>query len=129
MTIEIRLDHSIEVAGNTISGLTMRLPKVRDLKAARRCKGDSLDQDVLLYANLCEVEQKTIEELAIVDWDRLNEAYEELTPERPTLPELQTGMKIIARQFHQPFSEVENMTIEDFVDWLLEVKKEQEEGK
>jgi hypothetical protein len=31
-------------------------------------------------------------------------------------------MAILAREYSQPFSEIEDMEIDDFVDWLMHLK-------
>jgi hypothetical protein len=123
--IEIPLQYPQDVRGyGKVTSLTMRRPKVRDLKAARRGEGSEFDRDTLLVANLCDVGVEVIDELDVVDWDALEAQYDEFVPERPSPQELKQGMAILAREYSQPFSEIEDMEIDDFVDWLMHLKNE-----
>jgi len=125
----ITLDHPVDVDSHKYTSLTMRRPKVRDLKVARKVEGDALDQDSALYANLCEVSLKVIDELDPVDFDK---KYEEMIPERPQPSELRMAMGVIAREYGQPFSEIENLEVDEFVDYLRDIlheKSRTKEGK
>jgi len=124
MHIDIPLKEKVKVNGQQYTSLTMRGPKVRDLKVARRSDGSAFDQDVLLAANLCDVPVEVIDELEVVDWDAVQAAYDNLAPERPEMPLLKQGMAILAREYGQQFSEIENMEVDDFVDWLVQIRDE-----
>jgi len=128
----ITLDHPVDVDSHKYTSLTMRRPKVRDLKVARKVEGDALDQDSALYANLCEVSLKVIDELDPVDFEKLDKKYEEMIPERPQPSELRMAMGVIAREYGQPFSEIENLEVDEFVDYLRDIlheKSRTKEGK
>lgn len=125
----ITLDHPVTVDSHNYTSLPMRRPKVRDLKVARKAEGDALDQDSVLYANLCGVDVTVIDELDPTDFEKLDKKYEEMVPERPQPSELRMGMGVIAREYGQPFSEIENMEIDDFVDWLLQIRDEKIKAK
>ena len=128
----ITLDHPVKVDSHNYTLLTMRRPKVRDLKVARKVEGDALDQDSVLYANLCEVDPKVIDELDPVDFKKLDKKYEEMVPDPPQPSELRMAMGVIAREYGQPFSEIENLEIDDFVDYLRDLRDEKikaREGK
>ena len=73
---KITLSHPVEADGRTISTLTMRRPKVRDERDARRIAGDNeADREIALLANLCEVAPETIHELDLGDYRRLQNAF------------------------------------------------------
>ena len=57
--------------GRTVSSLTMRRPKVRDERVAE----DEADQEIALFANLCEVSPDTVHELDMADYRKLQEAF------------------------------------------------------
>ncbi len=75
----IKLQHPIQVGGATIEQVTMRPPRVRDLRAAQRAAGSGAlpgELDVALHANLCEIAPAAIEEMHMVDFRRIQDAYE-----------------------------------------------------
>ena len=71
----VRLDWPVRAEGRTVSSLTMRRPKVRDERDAKRVAEDEGDQEIALLANLCEVAPSTIHELDMVDYRKLQEAF------------------------------------------------------
>lgn len=69
----IKLKYPLE---NGISTLKIRRPKVRDHLAADKVKNISdAEKEINLFANLCEVTPAEIEELDMVDYQQLQEAY------------------------------------------------------
>ena len=77
----ITLKYPVTVDGATHATLTMRRPKVRDERDARRRGGDPVDQELRLFGNLCEIAPNVIEELDAADYDRIQEAYFDFFPE------------------------------------------------
>jgi hypothetical protein len=70
-SVDIILKYPLKSANK----LTMRRVKVRDSLAARKLKGNEADQEIFLFANLCEVSTKQIEALDMADYKQLQEAY------------------------------------------------------
>ena len=73
---KIELAHPVEADGRTIKVLTMRRPKVRDDRDARRAGGsDDAEREIVLLANLCDVAPETVHDLDLADYRRLQDAY------------------------------------------------------
>ncbi|WP_174516837.1 phage tail assembly protein [Wolbachia endosymbiont of Cardiocondyla obscurior] len=63
----ITLNNPITVDGISVSELSMREPKVRDLLAIERIEGEAL-KEVALIANLASVLKEVVEDLCIKDY-------------------------------------------------------------
>ncbi|MFK7865881.1 MAG: phage tail assembly protein [Alphaproteobacteria bacterium] len=72
---KIKLSRPIEWNGTKIGALTMRRPKVRDMIAADRIKGNDGEKEANIFANLCEVELDMILELDLADYQQLQQTY------------------------------------------------------
>jgi hypothetical protein len=70
-SVEIPLKYPLK----STDKLTMRRVKVRDSLAAQKIKGSDAEQEIFLFANLCEVTIKQIEALDMADYKQLQEAY------------------------------------------------------
>lgn len=75
MSKSITLKHPVEFGGQTTEKLEMRVPKVRDSLAAQKAAAHPADQELRLFANLCEVEPAVLEEMHIADYSQLQQAY------------------------------------------------------
>jgi len=71
----ITLKYPIEVAGEKITSLNLRRPKVRDMLAADKSADSEAEKEVAMFANLCEVSRDAILELDGVDYGQLQKAY------------------------------------------------------
>jgi len=71
----ITLKYPIEVAGEKITSLNLRRPKVRDMLAADKSAGSEAEKEVAMFANLCEVSRDAILELDGADYGQLQQAY------------------------------------------------------
>jgi len=72
----IELKYPVESAGNNINNLTMRRSKVKDrLIVAKMKTASDEEKEIRLFANLCEVEPKIIEDLDESDYSNLQKAY------------------------------------------------------
>jgi len=70
--VTVELKYPVTVAGEDIRSLTMRSPKVRDVMASEKAvKGAGFDKSVVLSALMCNVAPAVIEELEMVDFQRL----------------------------------------------------------
>lgn len=72
----ITLDYPVTIDGVEVKTLCMRRPKVKDQLASERSEGTQADREVRLFANLCEVTPATVEELDLVDYQKLQKEYE-----------------------------------------------------
>jgi len=65
-----------------ISYLTMRRPKVRDIRAASKIQGGNVEVEIAMFANLCEVTPEDINNLDMADYDALQKTYESFLSSR-----------------------------------------------
>ena len=75
MQQQIDLLYPIQVDGVQVSYFTMRRPKVRDQKIAEAQGGSDAEREIRLFANLCAVAPRDIEELDMADYAQLQETY------------------------------------------------------
>lgn len=74
--MQIELKYPVESAGETINNLTMRRSKIKDRLLVAKMKTTSDEEkEIRLFANLCEVEPKVIEELDESDYSNLQKVY------------------------------------------------------
>jgi len=72
----IKLNYPIESNGQNISELNMRRSKVKDrLLVAKMKNAPDEEKEIRLFANLCDLEPKAIEELDESDYANLQKAY------------------------------------------------------
>ncbi len=72
----ITLKYPVDVAGQSYDKLSMRRSKIRDRLIVAKMKNVSDEEkEIRLFANLCEVEPKVIEELDEADYSNLQKVY------------------------------------------------------
>jgi hypothetical protein len=72
----IELKYPVEATGETFTNLTMRRSKIKDrLLVAKMKTASDEEKEIRLFANLCEVEPKIIEELDEADYSNLQKVY------------------------------------------------------
>ena len=72
----IKLKYPVEATGETLTSLTMRRSKIKDRLLVAKMKNVSDEEkEIRLFANLCEVEPKLIEELDEADYSNLQKVY------------------------------------------------------
>lgn len=71
----IPLEYPVEVDGAKVKELTMRRPKVRDQKVARKSTKNDADYESVLFANLCEVSPDLIDDLDMKDYKKIQKEY------------------------------------------------------
>ena len=76
MSETVQLSEPLVVEGQEIQSLTMRRPKVRDQILAEKSEGTAAEQEVAMFANLCEVPEAAIQDLDLGDYFQLQEAYQ-----------------------------------------------------
>lgn len=72
---KIELQVPVQVDGVEVRTLTMRAMKARDRLVVDKVRGGEFEKELILIANLCEVERVVIEELEMVDYLELQRAY------------------------------------------------------
>jgi len=70
----IELKHPIVMDEQTLTRLTMREPKVKDQLQTEKIPTIGL-REATLFARLCDVELRVIEELPLADYQKLQEVY------------------------------------------------------
>lgn len=75
MRTDITLDYPIEIDGVEVKVLKMRRPKVRDMIAATKGRGDNAESEAKLFANLCELTEEDIRELDLADYKKLQDTF------------------------------------------------------
>ncbi len=72
----IKLKYPVEITGESFDKLTMRRSKIKDRLLVAKMKNSSDEEkEIRLFANLCEVEPKVIEELDESDYANLQKTY------------------------------------------------------
>ena len=69
-------EYPVVLDGQEVTELQIRRAKARDSRDAQRGGGGSADNEIRLFANLCEVAPAVIEELDMADYMRLQKVYE-----------------------------------------------------
>ena len=75
----IQLKTPIQVNGATVSLLSMRRPKVKDMRAAAAAASDPASQEITLIANLCDLAPSDIEELDFGDYAAIQKVLKRFT--------------------------------------------------
>lgn len=71
----VPLKYPKTVNGVQITGLSMRRSTVLDRRIASKVSTDPVDQEIRLFANLCDVPEDVINALDEVDYDQLQDTY------------------------------------------------------
>lgn len=79
MNQTIKLSAPVKIDGVETDSLIMREPSVEDMLAVKKGKGSAEDQELSLFANLCEVGPEVIRGLKFRDYRRLQKAFGILT--------------------------------------------------
>lgn len=74
--MDITLKHPVKLAtGQTLGKVTLRRPKVKDLKAAQRVSDKTEEQELALIAMLAGLTPEDIEELDLADYKAIAESF------------------------------------------------------
>lgn len=72
----VRLSRATEVNGVKLDRLTLRVPEIGDLRAAKKIAGsDNEEQEIVLFASLAGCAPADISRLAVKDYNRVQESY------------------------------------------------------
>ncbi|MFB9149516.1 phage tail assembly protein [Roseovarius ramblicola] len=72
---EITFDRPVVIDGKEVTSLTMREPTVDDQLAAQESGGTDAQQEMRLFANLCEVSPEDIRRLPLKAYVAMREAF------------------------------------------------------
>lgn len=67
----IKLDYPIDLEGRKLTEITLRRPKVKEARDARKKHKDEADQEISLLATLSGLPPSAIEDLDIADYTKL----------------------------------------------------------
>lgn len=68
-----KLDYPVSVEGQpTLDELTLRRPKVRDIRALQKGKGDEADRSLAMIADLAQISPAQLDELDPTDLAKIN---------------------------------------------------------
>lgn len=68
----ITLDYPVTFGGETVSSLSFRRPKVRDIRRLATADGGDADRSIKMMADLCEREVDLLDEMDPVDFAKIN---------------------------------------------------------
>ena len=74
----VPLKYPVTVDGHAYAELVMRRATKRDDLNVRRAKGDPADQEIRMFANLCEIAPDVVEELDLGDYLAIQTAFKEM---------------------------------------------------
>lgn len=74
---DITLEHPVTINGATVRTIRLRRPKVADVLAAKKLKGDETEQEMTLIANLAEWNPEDVKELDFADYRKVQEALQD----------------------------------------------------
>ncbi|WP_244862826.1 phage tail assembly protein [Paraburkholderia aspalathi] len=91
-SVTIRLDYPATFDGVVRDTLTLRRPKVRDMRAAQKiAPGDEEGQELAIFAALAGVSPNDLEGMDLGDYHRVQDAYFRLTSAGRNQPENAQG--------------------------------------
>ena len=77
------LGYPVTHDGTTYTELVMRRPKVREEKAARKGTASAAEQEIKLFAKICEVASAVLDAMDLADYNKLQDGYLGFFPRRP----------------------------------------------
>jgi len=72
---QIDLEFPLNDSGQELTTLTIRRPKVRDMLHSSDKDSSNADNEVRLFASLCDIPPTLIEEMDLLDYQKLQAAY------------------------------------------------------
>ena len=91
-SVTVKLNYPVAFDGVVRDTLTLRRPKVRDMRAAQKiAPGDEEGQELAIFAALAGVSPNDLEGMDIGDYHRVQDAYFRLTSAHTHQPENAQG--------------------------------------
>lgn len=84
MTDRVKLSHPLKVGEKTISEVTVRRPKVRDLRAmeeARKSRASEMEQGIAMAATLCDIPLSAMDDMDAADFAAVSEVIGRFFPQ------------------------------------------------
>ena len=78
--VKVELGAPVDSGGEKIHELTVRVPRVWDQILAAK-QADGIDQDMVFFSNLCDVDREVIESLDLRDYEKLQAAIKKFAAE------------------------------------------------
>lgn len=72
---EFELAKSVTFEKKTYTKLTMRRPKVRDMRLAQQLTDTAMGYELVLFSNLCDIPEGLMDELDEKDYRKMQEIY------------------------------------------------------
>lgn len=85
-TARVKLRRPVTIGEQTISEVTVRRPKVKDLRAMERARepgGTEMDQGVAMAAALCDLAVEVVDEMDAADFASVSEVITGFLPKAP----------------------------------------------
>jgi len=85
-TARVKLVRPFKVEDRTITEVTIRRPKVRDLRALERIRepgATELDQSIVMTATLCDLPPDAMDEMDAADFASISEVLSGFLPKAP----------------------------------------------
>ena len=85
-TARVKLTRPIRIEERMITEVTIRRPKVRDLRAMEKMRdpgGTELDQGIAMAATLCDLPLEAMDEMDAVDFAAISEVLGGFLPRAP----------------------------------------------
>jgi len=118
----IRLDFSFEADGEKLTELTMRRKKVGDhLIASKKSKGDIESEEVILIANLCNVDPSVIHRLDSFDYEKCQRMY--MLMGSINVTELRAAVMTLCGFTGWSLQDCMDLDEEDLLAWLKAIPK------
>lgn len=83
---KINLSTPVKIDGVLADCLSIREPSVEDMLTVKKGNKSPEDQELALFANLCEVSPETIRSLTWRDYKRVQKAFERITSDEEESP-------------------------------------------
>ena len=75
--VKIELTHPIDIDGTKVGVIQLRRPKVRDMLSVEKSVDNDVEKEIQLFANLSEVAPDNLLDLDMVDYAKLQKAYQD----------------------------------------------------
>ncbi len=85
-TATVKLSHPLTVGDKTIAEVTIRRPRVRDLRALERAREpgmNEMDQSIAMAAALCQIPAEAMDDMDATDFAAISEVITSFFPQAP----------------------------------------------
>ena len=85
-TSRLKLSHPVKVGDKPVAEVTIRRPKVRDLRALERAREpgmNQMEQSIAMAAALCDLPVETMDDMDATDFAAISEVITSFFPQVP----------------------------------------------